>query len=397
MGLYNKIPINYEVLMEAYAGKPKEFIKCERLLQEIVDQIKKDNKDRSNVVRTRNVVKDYPANKELCKTLEDFFKVTKINIYWDSGMSNAFTLKPSSFSIASNKGRYLDNRNCNLDVFIVIYEDLVVRCDLTAQELMAVILHEIGHNFYFCPIKLYSELILTIVTFPIGLIYKFIGKAIYKFAALTTDIIKQHFPLLYNIIDLYNYLLNTIYDYIKPLTVLRYGMSAIYRFVNDPSFNLSGYGDEKGADSFAAKYGYGPEQASALQKMESPMNTHYAKQMSKRGENTGASIMEDLCALSVDLVAGLTLDPHPNNNQRASSMLKKLEHDLETGDYPPEMKRSLENEIVRMRKAYEVINDPKFGGDVEIRKGWYKILDTATNGHSDLRELFNFYFDSFRF
>ena len=89
----------------------------------------------------------------------------------------------------------------------------------------------------------------------------------------------------------------------------------------------------------------------------------------------------------------MTLDPHPSNNQRAASMLKKLQKDLDSGDYPPEMKRDLQKEIDRMQKAFDTVNDSNVQSNVQIKKTWYEIMNQITKNHTDLREIFNFYFE----
>jgi hypothetical protein len=79
-------------------------------------------------------------------------------------------------------------------------------------------------------------------------------------------------------------------------------------------------------------------------------------------------------------------------------MLDKLKKDYAKGQYSPEAKKELEREIKRMEEAYE--NAVKLSVNEDgpnIRKGIYQVLDDITNGHSDLREVFNLYYDAYRF
>ena len=50
------------------------------------------------------------------------------------------------------------------------------------------------------------------------------------------------------------------------------------------------YGDERGADTFAAMYGYGPDQASALRKFETVENSGYGRVIAKGGTVTSIYI-----------------------------------------------------------------------------------------------------------
>ena len=44
-------------------------------------------------------------------------------------------------------------------------------------------------------------------------------------------------------------------------------------------------------------------------------------------------------------------------------------------------------------KAFDVVNDSNVQSNVQIKKAWYEILNQITKNHTDLREMFNFYFE----
>ena len=52
--------------------------------------------------------------------------------------------------------------------------DLVSTENLDEKELMAMILHGVGHNVYICPLLFVSKMILGIFTFPTHIVSKFI-------------------------------------------------------------------------------------------------------------------------------------------------------------------------------------------------------------------------------
>ena len=158
-------------------------------------------------------------------------------------------------------------------------------------------------------------------------------------------------------------------------------------------YNLITYGNEEGADSMAARYGYGPDAISGLRKMILMENSVYGK---IRNETAIGSVYYDLVDLSSDLLSMMTLSSHPSNNQRASNTLKKLKKDLATNDYPPEAKKDLEREIKRMEEMYKLVNTNN-SSTIQLKKGWYDVINKITNGNSDFREIFSFYFDSFSF
>ena len=212
------------------------------------------------------------------------------------------------------------------------------------------------------------------------------------------DKIKQKFPDVAKYIDQIGDIVANSQEIVKPVRLIKTIVDLMNgsELISHGLFGIADYGNELAADSLAAKYGYGPELITGLKKLQRPINTtsNYVR------EHTGTfgSVMTDLVELSCDILAMMSLDPHPNDNQRARSTLDKLKRDLKKGDYPPEMKRDLEKEIERMEKTYNTVNDVSYGDkNVQIKKTWYTILDTVTRGHSDVRELLTPYWNLFTF
>ena len=388
-----------EILLEYYSGKPREFIKCEGYLREIIKLIKEDHES-MNPLRQRNVYRDAEPCRKLEQELAKFFKVGEIKIYWNTGMVNAYTLPGFSFTAMDRRRNYLSGKFQNIKMYLCIYEDLVYQANLTEQELMAVILHEIGHNFYYCPITAGFDLYYTVMTLGLGAIMALISRALsYKLPNLVADFIKKNLPMVKNIEDAFSDIFENVNSIVSPFVgvgnLAFYLASRLLSIVRNPAGeiinSITGYGNEKAADSLAAKYGYGPEQASALHKMTLPENLIGSKMLNAMGPF--GSIIDDTNQIIADIVYGMTLDPHPSNNQRAASMLKKLQKDLDSGDYPPEAKRDLQKEIDRMQKAFDVVNDSNVQSNVQIKKAWCEILNQITKNHTDLREIFNFYFE----
>lgn len=388
-----------EILLEYYAGKPKEFIKCEGYLREIIKLIKEDHEG-ANPLRQRNVYRDAEPCRKLEQELAKFFKVQEIKIYWQTGTINAYTMPGFSFTAMDRKRNYLTGKFQNIKMYLCVYENLVYQANLTEQELMAVILHEIGHNFYYCPISAGFDLYMAILSLGVGPIVQLAARLLlYKLPNFIDDWCKKNIPMLNNVSDTVHDIISNVNSVISPFTFVGDAISYLGRFmvslVRDPvgkvMYGITGYGNEKAADSLAAKYGYGPEQASALHKMTLPENMLGTKML--QGMGPFGSIIDDSNKIIADIVYGMTLDPHPSNNQRAASMLKKLQKDLDKGEYPPEAKRELQKEIDRMQKAFDVVNDSNVKSNIQIKKTWYEILNHITKNQTDVREIFNFYFE----
>lgn len=387
-----------EILLEYYQGKQPALIKCEKYLDEIIRYEKENEKSFINV-RTH---KASPANVKLENELTSFFKVKKINIYWATGMVNAMTITPSAFASMSANSAYKSGSYSDITIHMIVYTDLITKANLNAQELLAMMLHEIGHNFYLCPISAGFQLFYIVATFPIGLLNNLIQKLVLVGILHIEDFIKKEIPILYNSLQIigrffaeFTQILAPITNPVNMLVSLALNLTSIATNPMKAVNLLTGYGNEKGADSFAAVYGYGPNQASALRKMETLENMLYGKVVAN--DKGPVSIINDLSLLMCDLMAMMMLEPHPSNNQRAASMLKKLKRDLATNDYPKGMKQDLEKEIARMEKMYKIVNTNASKSDLQIRQKWYDTINTVTKNNSDFRELFSFYFDKLAF
>lgn len=388
-----------EILLEYYQGRPKELIKCEGYLREIIAAIKKDHQEQTNIFRSRNVYRNSPIVDKLCVELANFFNVEKVNIYFHSGSINAYTVTTTIMSTSSSRKRSLDaGTKLNSIFHIVVYENVIYHANLTEQELLACILHEIGHNYYYCPISSALTVIVAIIFSPMVILGKLIGAGLFKLNDRINDIIKEHLPLLFNAIELFNnvsFQLNSFFPgTIYLLSKLSECISTGRLPIPTPQSILL-YGGEKGADSFAARYGYGAELITGLEKFNTAEGLYSHKFRKSMGPF--GSLLEDLTTVEIDLLAGIFSDPHPSNVQRANAICKKLEADLANNDYPPAMKKDLQKEIDTCKKVSQRMLDPKYGGDIKVRKVWYDTLNGITNGHSDLREIFNFYFDTTRF
>ena len=262
------------------------------------------------------------------------------------------------------------------------------------------ILHEIGHNFYLCPITMGIEIFVTVMSFPVSIVSFVINRLVGSLIRNVEDLIKKHMPALFSTVQLFNQFTYQVGQFVLPLSLVNMLANSIPKMVKDPvgyvTKAITGYGNEVGADSMAAKYGYGPEQASALRKMTDPKNTALGK-LESSDKSGVVGFANDFALLGLDLIALLSGDPHPNNDQRAANMLKKLKKDLASGDYPPELKKDLQNEIERMEEVYKTINKNNSSSNLQLKKSYYQIINKITKGNSDIRQIFSFYFDSFGF
>ena len=137
-----------EILNETYYGKSKKLIECESLIAKIKDSLEKDPKQNVNKL---------PEMKKLRENLQKEFGFEEIKLVVNPNYVavNALTLKflynkkvmyqKDLKMICSKNGiRYKDPKNKK--IYIEIYAGLITKS--TPEQIIATLLHEIGHNFY---------------------------------------------------------------------------------------------------------------------------------------------------------------------------------------------------------------------------------------------------------
>jgi hypothetical protein len=398
-GAYDNGYSIFNIALEYFQGKSKELRECEKYCTNIVTKI-------GNIMGDVDILKtpisgDDVDNIMLEKTLAKFFKVRKVRLYWDNGsVINAYTYPNGCITRANAKKNLLDGKGSNMNISIFLYTNAVSAAQVTGSELLAIILHEIGHNFHFCPLSTFSDIVLGILSFGLRPLMRLIDKGLTIVTAELVDLVRKYVPIVSNLFDVYhrfwlevNYLMNPVNIVRTMVTCLSNPVKVMTSVMQN--IDILGYGEEKIADSFAARYGYGSELVSALKKFNVPRDTMYGK-LVMSGKVGG--IVADIAELQVTIINGLLLDPHPNTDQRAASMVKKLKRDLAKGDYPRELRSELEAEIKRLEEAHRTVNIINESVDgPNIRKAIFDVVNKATGNRSDLREIFNFYFDSYQF
>lgn len=376
----------FNTIMERYEGKDKRFLKCEKCLQDIIDTIKE--KGPASIVSKTN-----KANQELCKTLESIFKIKKMSLIWKFGGINAYTFVASSFTKEKVNKNYKSGKDNNsLKIFTAVYTEIVTICNLNARELLATILHEIGHNFYLCTLGLLFDTLQCIMNPLSYLILIPLKHGMIKLDELQNYLYGK-FPEISEKVGYIYRIKSEVMLFLGKFNTLSVFYKIVFngaRLVTHPS-RLFKYGDEKGADSFATKYGYGPDLISALKKFEMAENSVYGKLVQT---SPFIEVTADIISLQDEIFSCMAFDPHPSNYQRAQSTLKKLKKDYDNGDFPPEMKKDLERQITEMEETIKTVAVINESSDApHIKQTIYDMMSKVTGGHTDYREILNFYFD----
>lgn len=346
-----------EPITEAFYGKPKEFIEIEKNLTKIIEMIRFTKEDPNKAV-------DINLMPEVAKIERLFTKVfknkeTSISFYSPVpfvGMAyNAYTI-PSGFAYfkkdPNNKKRV---RSEDLYINVNIDIGLIYGIDATEQEVMALILHEIGHCYDASlfsllskiaiafningvpniPASILSTIINLLIREPISRIHQFVNRLTTKNPVLSKFF--SDFMMGYrSVVSMLNRI--SIFNILGNINITNYLTNLL-----SPS-NIFGYAGEKFADSFATSYGYGKELSSALNKIDKEQGLFLSDAAS---EIPVLNIGNDLLRVT-SKVAFFLMDPHPENVVRIKSQLDKLKRDIKDPNLKTSVRKELELEIKEM-------------------------------------------------
>lgn len=342
-----------------YYGKNKNLLKMESILDEMLS---KSHKDGAYVITDEFSQKLY----EVSELIRDTFGFAHVSInssfislvpkyMFELGSTSGCTLVHSAiFKYAvkmvggtktevivldrDHKGvRFEKGFTYGLRMFIgpqIFYKsNKGAQNDLTGGELLAIILHEIGHNFYIGPIREIGQDLICMATISDmtiivrQLIEGFLVQDASDFIDyMLTPGMKKAITRIYEVIGVVTTniasfkLIGMIFHAAFVCIML---LLKAYRLVISPIEIVCGvlaYDSEKYSDSFATAYGYGPELSTALIKISHNQFTFFTK-------NYSSNFVEGLMHLVMlpFLVISMLGDPHPNVAGRINNNYKYLE------------------------------------------------------------------------
>lgn len=353
--------LNNEVLLERYLGKTKALEEAELEFKKLIEKFKN--------TKGNKVVSDFPENKNIEDILTKFFKVKRIKIHWQNETVNACTIPTShplvNLNILKNYKKTNEFMSENLSIYIIMDTNLISRADLDEKELMAILLHEIGHNFDYTPFYFLQAFPLLMIPYVGDII-----KGVFNTKIEIERFIQRKIPFLYSILTF-------------PKKILSYRPPFLIVPIKSPIQILSTltYGRERFADNFAASYGYGEHISSALRKIDIAVEGPF---------NILDSPITDFFRL-ISTVSISFIDPHPTTKTRITNMLKKLNKDLNEPDLPKELKDDLKSNIKYFEEYLEKYDEIMQSNVNRIfTYSFEKIADEMFDGKTDYREILNF-------
>ena len=435
------------ITMEAYYGRSKELKQIESEFNAIIKEVRKVYTDNMSVSGYHDMLQKIIVSNDVkphIAKIETLFKkqfgFNDFNLIYASveGISdpNAFAV-PSGiirrtiahdgmFNIVPLKqqsGGYYDKTH-TYTCTVMITPGMFDVMDLTGAEMLALVLHEIGHNFQCTPLANIGWFLPFLDLFEINFdagqkakvaknpaFIRFINYILdnelsnewyafkTKFGNLLYEIFSSAIKPIIMLTDMIGKALNNIkWMYVQMMPFLLGTLSIVGAAMSIRKMNpatllnvFCGYSGEVFADSFAVAYGYGPELSSAMSKL----GAHYEMSYNLLMDNPVLGPLYELNIVTFEIIQDIfNLDPHPSNQRRIMNMMEKLEREINSGKLPPALKKSAMEDLKKNRRIYQkflnaevgdkqfaliasyrTLNDSLFGGKLDVKHTINKIVN----------------------
>lgn len=393
MGIYGIKAINekYILLSEAYIGKTETLLEIEKQIGII----------RSNIKRFTDINRSKEVQ-QLNRLFEKQFGMEIFSLHVEqNNMINAYTIPvATNFDIAFRdniakkvagdkvNGYYFKEKN-GLCIICNIYWGLLMCEEITDGEILAVILHELGHNFADAiskTIRVANEemtrfrlqyLIYTaILTLGLDAIPNYIA-----YRNSTNKVKKKRESKTRNrrikglmdgigakITDLSMYANEIINRLAGPGPIAFYKNTTTEEELKQVKKSV-GRQNEVIADRFAGIYGYGPEQASVLIKMHKQVSK--AEQFVDKLGGLGKIMNQKYNDAFKDIYK---YDCHPHVIQRLNEELRLLNEELAKSDLDPRLIKVMKQQVKELEKLRDEVTtvDAKLPKNEQERALFYQ-------------------------
>ena len=274
-------------------------------------------------------------------------------------------------------GGYRWKSGNQLCIMACIYMGLIKDPSFTNEEILAILLHELGHNFadaIYDDIKIANQkwaeavkiylILMSIISFGLYLPVTIVAyiKNTNKYERKKGK--KNRKNIFRGISQGLHAIGSNVTNFWAQVSARLKGGSAYERYkmwldaqgYKEAARKSIGRQNEVIADKFAGIYGYGPAQVSALFKMDK-IETK-AERFAKRVPLIGESNNDSFNAAMVDIT---DYDVHPHNIQRANEEIALLKREVEKKDVDPKLKKMMLEQITQiqniLKEETKVIQD----------------------------------------
>lgn len=401
------------VTNEAYFGKSKDLLAIEEQLHVV----------RKKFINSNKYFGDYNGDLDVLKLNRLFEKAFNIGCFSmnfnRSSMINACTLpvglkwdtgqalnpgKMKSLTIVDKNGMKFKKEN-HLCIICNINTGLIFNLEYTDAEILAIILHELGHNFAEAldPKVAMNSLVLSYVQILLDIINCIQGQftlnslspQLFNFAGKIEKQLREYLYMNCKpIVSIYNtgqgvmgfvkdgvINLATVFGMINPFANI---MQTVIQKTVNLALKPTGYRNEKIADRFATMHGYGTELTSALSKMEDSGAGIWVKETLNDIPVVGCLL--NFAPSMVAIMIG-AFDEHPMWSERLEDQIRALEYELKSSSLDPKMKQEIQSQIKQIKDLKSKIIKQSYSNDVLtdpnwIKKWWFSIFASGDTRHA---------------
>lgn len=413
-----------QIVQEMYFGKTDDILEMEKILHDIRSDYKVEPEKITKYNYFANITRDRRLVKFANKISEIWgFEECSVNVYL-SEYSNAYTY-PVTYSldvepekmIVKGKNGYKYSKESKFYTMLYISSALLCNSDYTDGEVMAVLLHEIGHSFTAASrakcdlVSAYRDSyifnsIIRMIQDPVYAgdyalrlvantnMYKRVmaylnnhnkdGKDVY----VQSDDVAKFIRNFWKLIVYFPFQVTGLMALMYKLDAKSFENSIAKNSRNEKYMKslADRRTDEYLADSFSMMYGYGADQSSALVKLYNEKTTDAIDDFYDKIPLIGK--LNQTSKFSY-WVAAETFSVHPSLPARVDNITKELNNELKKSDLPPKMKAQIKKNIEDLEKMKEEVrNTPVSKSDTEaLKKEWIKKWISATET-PDIRNKF---------
>lgn len=379
---------------EVYFGKNKYLLEAEKVLGRL-----RKNYLGADEVKLNKAKEILEFNRLMEKAFKlECFCLTVIH----SGLFNANTLAIGTVIDAPNyKGVKSNEIGFNWDyikdstIIVNVNSGLLTNSNITDGEVMAVILHEIGHNFdtsisSFCRGSSYIIKVLALITMPIGILtnpdttIQLTRGGRRWYTNLLRDW-REKGNIFVDLIDSFRYAFSKILTLVAvPMHMFMNIRSMLTPMI--PLIDISTaeqlalgalkFRSEALADNFATAYGYGPELQSFMVKLKYKAGGWADEELMRNIPVIGTWL--DLSNMPTHIIQSIVAD-HPDYAFRCKDQINMLKRELDRSDLDPKMKGIIRNDIKEIEKSLNKLLDYTKTGWM-YTTAWSAFLMTICNG-----------------
>lgn len=374
----NRIDYRISIINEAYFGKTETLLEIEKQIGII----------RANAAKKFTDIDKSKEVQQLNRLFEKQFGMDVFSLHIEQNNTiNAYTIPLATrFDIAFNEvlarkvvadktGGYRFVKGNNFCIVCTVYLGLLKCENITDAEILAIILHELGHNFAdaisaniavankdqtrgyfsFLMYKLVLSLILLIPSAGSSAV-NIISVLKSYLSNLNSRVRRkeksQRVKVISGILKGVSASCNDFAEYINTIFSRISGGRSIRRYIKngtkkdmEENKKSEGRQNEVVADKFAAVYGYGPELSSGLLKMELTVSKAemFVSEKFRQANNDFNEAIQEL----------YKFDCHPHTMQRLNECIKTLQSELEKSGLDPKLVKIMKEQIKELEKIKE--------------------------------------------